>query len=229
MAEVKMQKSQMPGMPVPQNVVVYIDGFNLYFGIRSSGLGRYLWLDLCSFAKSLLRDGQRLSAVKYFTSRVASPESKRKRQAAYLDALNALDPSLLSIAYGNYQLSLFTCQKCGVPSDIYSEKQTDVNIAVAMLTDAFQGRFDVALLVSADSDLCPAVSSIRSLFPTKQVVACFPPGRASKELSSVSSACYTIGRGKLSQNQLPRSVNLASGFELIKPALWDSVDYQKRH
>src|ERR1035437_3211190 len=99
MAEVKMQKSQMPGMPVPQNVVVYIDGFNLYFGIRSSGLGRYLWLDLCSFAKSLLRDGQRLSAVKYFTSRVASPESKRKRQAAYLDALNALDPSLLSIAY----------------------------------------------------------------------------------------------------------------------------------
>lgn len=30
---------------------------------------------------------------------------------------------------------------------------TDVNIAVEMMRDAFQDRFDAALLISADSDL----------------------------------------------------------------------------
>ncbi len=100
----------MPGMPVAQRVVVYIDGFNLYFGIRASGLGRYLWLDLCAFAHDLLQNGQQLVAVRYFTSRVSGPESKRKRQGAYLDALATLDAALLSIAYGNYQVAPFKVQ-----------------------------------------------------------------------------------------------------------------------
>ena len=38
---------------------------------------------------------------------------------------------------------------------------TDVNIATAMLTDAYRDRFDTALLVSADSDLVPPVRAAR--------------------------------------------------------------------
>ena len=80
-----MNRVNMPGMPVWDRVIVYIDGFNLYFGIRGSGLGRYLWLDLCEFSSGLLKSGQKLEAVRYFTARVARPESKRRRQNAYLD------------------------------------------------------------------------------------------------------------------------------------------------
>ena len=109
-----------------------------------------------------------------------------------------------------------------------NEKQTDVNIAVAMLTDAFKDRFDVALLVSADSDLCPVVSSIRTLFPKKRVVVAFPPGRASKELAGIASA-FNIGRAKLSQNQFPDVVKLPNGFELKKPQLWETEAYQDPH
>lgn len=219
----------MPGLPVPVRVIVYIDGFNLYFGIRSSGLGRYLWLDLCAFAKNLLQPGQNLVAVRYFTSRISAPESKRKRQSAYLDALDTLDRSLLSVAYGNYQLAPFKCNQCGRVSDVPNEKQTDVNIAVRMLTDAFSDQFDIALLVSADSDLCPAVSAIRELFSKKRIVACFPPGRSSKELASVVSACYTIGRGKLKDSQFPTVIETAGGFRLCKPPSWDEPEYQKPH
>jgi hypothetical protein len=219
----------MPGQPVLERVIVYIDGFNLYFGIRSSGFGRYLWLDLCAFSKSLLRPGQTLVAVRYFTSCISGPEAKRKRQAAYLDALRTLDQSLLSMAYGNYQLTPFKCNHCGGESDVPNEKQTDVNIAVRMLADAFSNLFDIALLVSADSDLCPAVSTIRRLFPDKRIVACFPPGRASKELASVVSARYTIGRAKLKDNQFPPVVETAGGFRLQKPALWDEPEYQRPH
>lgn len=224
-----MAQVNMPGLPVPDRVAVYIDGFNLYFGMRGSGLGRYLWLDLCAFAKNLLKDGQQLVAVKYFTARVSRPESKRKRQNAYLDALGTLDATLFSIAYGNYQENQTVCARCGEPSDVPNEKQTDVNIAVGMLTDAFKDLFDVALLVSADSDLCPVVKAILALHPSKRVIAMFPPGRASKELAGTASGCVNIGRAKLSQSQFPNKVTVGSGYELIKPELWNTDDYQKPH
>ena len=224
-----MAQVNIPGLPVRDRVAVYIDGFNLYFGIRGSGLGRYLWLDLHAFSKDLLKDGQDLVSIKYFTARVSRPESKRQRQNAYLDALGTLDKNLFSIAYGNYQQNQSTCQRCGLPSDVPNEKQTDVNIAVAMLTDAFLNRFDVALLVSADSDLCPVVSAILSLSAKKRVIVMFPPNRASKELKGIASACFTIGRAKLSPNQFPSVVTLANGFQLKKPDLWDEVAYQKPH
>lgn len=212
-----------------RRVAVYIDGFNLYFGIRASGLGKYLWLDLCAFSNSLLKDRQRLVAVKYFTARIARPESKRLRQNTYLDALATLDGGLFSIAYGNYQQNQTTCSQCGQSYDVPSEKQTDVNIAVGMLTDAFRDSFDIALLVSADSDLCPVVTAIRALYPTKQVIAMFPPSRASKELAGAASACFNIGKAKLSQNQFPDVIRLSHGFELRKPGLWNEAEYQKPH
>jgi uncharacterized LabA/DUF88 family protein len=180
----------MPGLPVQDRTAVYIDGFNLYFGMRGSGLGRYLWLDLCALSKNLLKDSQKLVAVKYFTARIARPESKRQRQNTYLDALGTLDKRVFSIAYGNYQQNPTTCSQCGQSYDVPSEKQTDVNIAVGMLTDAFQNLFDVALLVSADSDLCPVVTAIRTLYPAKRVIAMFPPSRVSKELAGTASAFF---------------------------------------
>jgi len=218
-----------PGKPLDHRVAVYIDGFNLYFGVRGSGLGKYLWLDLCAFSNSLLKERQRLVAVKYFTARIARPESKRQRQNTYLDALSTLDAGLFSIAYGNYQQNPITCSQCGQSSDVPSEKQTDVNIAVAMLTDAFQNAFDVALLVSADSDLCPVVTAIRTLFPTKQVIAMFPPSRASKELAKVASASFNIGKTKLAQSQFPDAIQLPNGFLLKKPGLWNDAEYQQPH
>ena len=97
-----------------------------------------------------------------------------------------------------------------------------------MLTDAFKDRFDVALLVSADSDLCPVVSSIRTLYPPKRVIAAFPPGRASKELAGIASGCFNIGRGKVSPNQFPDVITLPNGFALRKSALWETETYQER-
>ena len=48
----------MPGKRTPERVIVYIDGFNLYYGIRGSGLGRYLWLNLCSFSQKIIKPHQ---------------------------------------------------------------------------------------------------------------------------------------------------------------------------
>jgi uncharacterized LabA/DUF88 family protein len=207
-----------PGQPTRQRAIVYIDGFNLYFGLRDSGLRRYLWLNVVALAESLLRGGQELVAVRYFTSRVSGPSAKQQRQKAYLDVLATLSEQL-SIHYGKYQESPRTCRFCQREDRVPGEKMTDVNIAVEMLTDAFQERFDTAILVSGDSDLHGPVQRIRSLFPAKRVVMAFPPGRRSLELQQVAAAHFQIGRAKFAASQFPDEVK-CNGFVLRKPPSW---------
>ena len=51
-----------------QRVIVYIDGYNLYYGMRADFGNRYMWLDLQAFSESLLQPYAELVAVKYFTA-----------------------------------------------------------------------------------------------------------------------------------------------------------------
>jgi hypothetical protein len=54
------------------DVIAYIDGFNLYNGLKSKYRHRYLWLDLEALCTKLLVKDQELRAVKYFTARFAA-------------------------------------------------------------------------------------------------------------------------------------------------------------
>lgn len=216
----KVSGPRIPGSPQSVRVVAYVDGFNLYFGIRDSGLKRCLWLDLPQLASNLLKPGQALSATKYFTSRVSGPGGKQQRQSLYLDALATIPQSRLKIFYGQYAERPRLCMLCKGTDLVPSEKMTDVNIATEMLVDAFQNRYDVALLISADSDLCPPIDKIRALFPSKRVVVAFPPGRGSSALRKCASAAFVIGRAKLAGSQFPDRINAAGGVVLARPTNW---------
>jgi len=102
----------------------------------------------------------------------------------------------------------------------HNEKMTDVNIAVEMMSDAFQGRLDTALLVSADSDLTAPVAKTRRLFPSMRVVAAFPPARSSEDLKRVVSGYLMIGHGVLARSLFPDQIVRADGFVLSRPASW---------
>jgi len=206
---------------VQQRVIAYIDGFNLYFGLKSKGWQRYYWLNLRRLIERLLKPRQRLVAVKYFTARVAGTPSnpdKPRRQSAYLDALQTLPD--LRVFYGHYLLRTQKCRACGMEAQIPTEKMTDVKIAVELLADAFQNSFDVAMIVSADSDLVPPVGTVRRLFPGKSVIVAFPPNRSSVELRKVAAACFTIGRKKLADSQFPDRLRTASGYDIVRPEAW---------
>lgn len=66
-----------------ERVAVYVDGFNLYFGMTST-FKNVKWLNIEELAKSLLKNNQELSFVKYFTSMVANNPPKEKRQRTYI-------------------------------------------------------------------------------------------------------------------------------------------------
>ena len=97
---------------------------------------------------------------------------------------------------------------------------TDVNIAVELLGDAYEDKFDTALLISADSDLTTTIEKVRQLFPKKRVVSVFPPNRASKELAKVATASFHLGRGVISSSLFPNEVKKADGFILRCPLKW---------
>lgn len=201
-----------------ERVITYIDGFNLYFGLRASRFRRYLWLDLVQLSARLLRPTQKLVLSKYFTARVVNPPDKQRRQSIYLEALGTLCD--LQIFYGKYQINQRQCRNCGYTDSVPSEKMTDVNIAVELLTDAFQDRFDTALLISADSDLCGPVEAVLRLFPAKRVVVAFPPSRNSAELTRLASAHLHIGRAVIAGSQFPDEVEKSDGYVLRRPASW---------
>ena len=73
-----------------ERVVAYIDGFNLYFGLKSKGWRRYYWLDLQKLVQNLLKADQRLASTRYFTARISGPPDKQKRQSTFIEALETL-------------------------------------------------------------------------------------------------------------------------------------------
>jgi uncharacterized LabA/DUF88 family protein len=201
-----------------ERVVAYIDGFNLYYGLREKGWRRFYWLNVQAMARHLLKPEQTLVDTKYFTSIVKHPDDRRRRQAAFLDALRTL--SDVSIHLGHFLSDTVVCRNCGHTYEAYHEKMTDVNISVELLSDAYHNRFDAALLVTADSDLVGPTREVQRLFSGKRVVVAFPPARASKALMQVASGHIHIGRDTLAESQFPDAVATQSGFVLRRPAQW---------
>lgn len=204
-----------------QRVAVYVDGFNLYHGLRDRGWRRYYWLDLCKLATKLLAPNQQLALVRYFTARVMpEPADPRKpdRQAAYLEALATLPD--LHIHYGRFARRRRYCAACGAQWQTYEEKLTDVNIAVELLGDAQANVFDTALVVSADGDLTGLIGTIPTRFPAKRVVVAFPPGRHSNGLRQAAGTSFSIWRQVLRDSQLPRRVTTTSGYVVTRPRKW---------
>lgn len=146
-----------------ERVIAYVDGYNLYYGLREGRWKRFYWLNIQAMAKELLKPTQTLLATRYFTTIVKQPDAKRRRQAVFLEALRTLPD--FHIYYGHFLSDTVSCRNCGYTYDTHHEKMTDVNIAVELMTDAFQDRFDLALLISADSDLVGPIRAVQSYSP----------------------------------------------------------------
>lgn len=201
-------------------VISYIDGFNLYFGLKSAHFKRYYWLDLQALSKQLLKGHQQLEVTRYFTARIRdnghnAPD--RKRQNDYLEALSTRS---IDIQYGHFLEKPRRCRHCQHTWPDYEEKMTDVNLAIQLLTDAFDDAFDIALIVSGDSDMTTPIRRVRERYSHKRLIAAFPPKRHSAELQRAAHGYTRIGRDKLHQSQLPETITKPDGYVLSRPATW---------
>jgi uncharacterized LabA/DUF88 family protein len=201
-----------------QRVAPYVDGYNLYYGLSEKRWKQFYWLNIQSMVQNLLKPNQILVSTKYFTTVIKRPPDKRRRQAVFLEALGTLTD--FQMFYGHWLSNPVTCHKCGHTYDAYHEKMTDVNIAVELMSDALQDHLDVALVVSADSDLVGPVKAIRELFPPKRVIVAFPPARQSAALKAAARGYISIGRDVLAKSVFPDQVVKPDGFVLERPVEW---------
>jgi len=204
-----------------ERVIAYIDGFNLYFGLKDKKWSCYYWLNLkllCQHLADNPQRPQRLILVKYFTSRITEPPDKRKRQSTYLEALNTIEG--IKLFYGKYQPTPVTCKNCGHINEEPEEKMTDVQLASELVSDAYQDKYDTAFVISGDRDLVPAIEKVRSEPLNKRAVVIFPPMRTNNDLRGVADAFLHVTEVELKKSLLPPAITKVGGYVLNCPPEW---------
>lgn len=197
--------------------LVYIDGFNLYFGLRSMRHKKFYWLDLWKMSNHI-SVGRKLVGAKYFTSDIKGSGSRVSRQQNFLAALEAVSPRL-EIVKGKFQDKPLICGKCSYSNGGFEEKMTDVNIATHLVNDAWKDKFDVAIVVSGDSDLVPPIATVKSEFPNKNVLVAFPPNRFSNQLKETTKH-FRINQDTLKKCQLPDLIERPGRKDIRRPDRW---------
>ena len=146
---------------------VYVDGFNLYHPIRDSGQPHLKWACLWKFGELLCEpDGLTLQKVVFCTAVPKHLPGSFERHQTFNAAQIARGVTVLK---GHH-----------VPDDGgYSEKQSDINVALSLILDGLDDVYDTAFLVSADSDQVATATFFKErLAPRgKKMVAVIPFGR----------------------------------------------------
>ena len=199
-------------------VIGYIDGYNLYGGLRQRQWRQFYWIDPYRLIRQLLAPGEDLVGVKYFTARIKGPDDKRARQTAFLDAVRAV--SSAEVILGKFYSKVKTCRHCGVSWPSFEEKMTDSAIAANLVADAFRDQFDTAVLVGGDTDIVPAIKMVRRWFPNKRLVVRFPPARRNQEVEAHCHDSGDINGVHLGGALMPDEVTGEGGWVIRRPARW---------
>lgn len=225
---------------------VYVDGFNLFYACLKKS--NYKWLDLNKLLLFYFPK-YKIEKIKYFTAIVNARKNdlnKPAKQTTYLRALKTLKN--LDIILGTFlenEIKVFVPdrnknkvrQNASVELDKNKtilpllgnnyffikkteEKGSDVNIASHLTMDFYENKFDVAIVVSNDSDLAETIKilnkknnkSIRLLNPYQKTNL--------KLLDSVSGDVKKIRKSVLKISQFPCSLDDNRG-SFYKPKDWD--------
>lgn len=199
---------------------VYIDGFNLYYGAVKDTPHR--WLDLSALCGLLLPKHQ-INRIKYFTARVTAlprDPDQPARQQLYLRALATI-PNL-EIFYGHFlthRVRLPLADMSGFAEVIKAEeKGSDVALATQLLHDAHRGDYEVAVVISNDSDLVSPISIVRYELGKSVGVVC-PHPRISRELQNVATFIKKVRPAVLQASQFPETIKDSTG-DFHKPPTW---------
>ena len=138
---------------MPHRVMVYIDGSNLYHSLRNAE-GR-TDLDFSKFADKLVGPDRQLVRTYYYNAPLDSKKQPEQYQAQqkFFDALRRID-------YFELRLGRLAYNKLR-PDAPPTEKSVDILLATDMLMHAVTGIYDVAVLVSGDTDFVDAVQTIK--------------------------------------------------------------------
>lgn len=206
---------------------VYVDGFNLYY--RALKGTPHRWLDLLALSRQLLRSENQINRIRYFTARVkpnANKPDQHVHQDAYLQAIS-FHIDCLAVHEGHFYRNVVRMPLAqpipGLPRTVEvvktEEKGSDVNLAVHLVNDACEDAFDVALVISNDSDLAEAIRIAKGKGKAVGVAnpSADPKVQMNAELRNAASFTRRIESKHLRLSQLPQAF---PEIRIKKPADW---------
>jgi len=215
--------------------IIYVDGFNLYFRLLEKRPS-LKWLNVRALAEKLLKPTNIVVGVRYYTAHVSGriDPTAPARQQLYLDALRTVPE--VSLHMGAFLLSEKFAGLVKPPEfrprialpqpwpDVVKvikveEKGSDVNLACHLLLDAFQEKFDVAAVLSNDSDLVEPIRIVTQVLG-KPIGLLSPVSNPNPEISRVSSFIRRISVSDLAASQFSNPVLRADGSQVNKPLSW---------
>ena len=237
------------GISMKLETIVYIDGYNLYYGsLKKNGGVDYKWLDIYKLFSKILNEqdpNSEIVKVKYFTAPALGKFARHGNKSAeaqqtYHRALKHLYPDLIEIINGSQ-----TCvpkplpeYNDNIPFDknkrqwvwVLEEKMTDVEIALAMYRDALQENCKQIVLCSNDSDMKPALQAIKSDIPTVIigiVMPIIPKLKNKKNARRISGSLDELSHwtrdhillDELEKSQLPNKIP-TNKKPVIRPDHW---------
>jgi len=174
--------------------IVYIDGFNLFYGCLKHSDDK--WLDLIKLFNRILKDqdpSTDIIKVKIFTADIRAKIATRgqlahQAQQNYHRALKYVYADKVDIIKGNFSLDKINIPKYKQPIDKtdtvevwkLEEKKSDVNLALCAYRDAVNNKVEQLVFVTNDSDIEPAIEFIKNDFQDKFKVGVIIPIRKRK-------------------------------------------------
>lgn len=213
-----------------EGVYVYIDAFNLYYGALKKT--PYKWLNVRAMCEQLFA-GEDIRKIYYCTANVKPRNGNTtsvSNQNAYLRALATLDSLVVVKSYFKVcQASMYAVNRPPDFVDVVKteEKGTDVNIASHLLADGYRRRYEKAVVISGDSDLCTPIELVKNDLQKEVVVVV--PGckrrantrpRVNRGLQNAASRIVCgIDHSVLSNSQFPGIISDSHGV-IHKPTRW---------
>ena len=205
---------------------VYVDGYNLFYACLKGT--PYKWLDVYKLVDTLLPRND-IDKLRYFTARVSArphDPDQPQRQQTYLRALATVPE--IEVHFGHFlthevNMPEATAWSTGRYRAVRvmktEEKGSDVNLATHLLMDAFDDLFDVAVIISNDSDLKEPISQVRTRFGKKIVLFGPKSTRLSGALRPLADFVRQFGPNALAAAQFNAQIKDGTGL-IQKPKSW---------
>ncbi len=213
---------------------VYVDGFNLYYRLLKEN-PNLKWLDLKALATQVLQSQNQIQIIRYYTARISGrfDPSAPARQQVYLDALQTVPE--ITIHLGNFLVSkpwaglIHPPQLRGGTVPLFTspypvvvkvwkteEKGSDVNLASHLIHDACQGKFQVAAVLSNDTDLVEPIRIVTQELGLHVGLLCPVP----KPAAGLAQVASFIRHVRIQHLQLSQFPNTIPGTAINRPATW---------
>jgi uncharacterized LabA/DUF88 family protein len=156
----------------------------------------------------------KIVSIKYFSAYATWLSEPYARHRLYVAALKSIN---VDVILGQFKEKDVYCKSCKTTFVGHEEKESDVNLACHLISDAYRELFDQAFIVSRDSDLSSPIRFVREHFPKKRVKIIAPPQRGhSKELWALANTRASIQQEHLEKCLLPEEVRDKKGNTVCK-------------